>query len=212
MPTIDDLFLRTGRFITEDWYKNLVDVLKGIEAKKGIWYGGYVSSDILPEIDLALNLGIGNLRWLNVFAGYGYFSYSVFAPNIVGGVGVSRCIIGFGEAGYIIYAGSYEEHQPFSQAKGSSEGMPVPFSGKAKKLKVRVHANSLDASTIVIVRKNETDTSLTVTIPSGSTGLFENNTVEVEYAEGDRIDFVIDATSSTSGEMDIAGISVCFEG
>ena len=178
MPTIDDLYLKTGRFITEDWYANLVSVLKDIEAKKGIWYGGYVSSDILPDIDLALNLGSANLRWLNLFAGYGYFSYSVFAPNIGVGVGVSRCIIGFGEAGYIIYAGSYEEHQPFSQAKGSSKGMPVPFSGKAKKLKVYVQSNSLNYSTIVIVRKNETDTSLTVTIPSGSTGLFENNTFQ----------------------------------
>jgi hypothetical protein len=156
----------------------------------------------IATIDSAVVLPVtGTVEWVGTIT-----------ATILAAAGVSRCIIGFGEAGYIIYAGSYEEHQPFSQAKGSSEGMPVPFSGKAKKLKVRVHANSLDASTTVIVRKNETDTPLTVTIPSESTGLFENNTVEVEYAEGDRIDFVIDATSSTSGEMDIAGISVCFEG
>jgi hypothetical protein len=208
MPTIDDLYLKTGRFITEDWYANLVAILKDFEAMKGVWYGGYVLKDILPDVDLALNLGIGNLRWLNLFAGYGYFSYSVSAPNI----GISKCIIGFGEVSYVINYGTTSEHQPFSQAKESSKGMPVPFSGKAKKLKVYVNSNSLNASTTVIVRKNETNTSLTVTIPSGSTGLFENNTIEVEYVEGDRIDFIIDTTSSTSGSIDIAGISICFEG
>ncbi|MEM2260005.1 MAG: hypothetical protein QXY65_02945 [Candidatus Methanomethylicaceae archaeon] len=126
--------------------------------------------------------------------------------------GISKCIIGFGEAGYVISAGDYTSHQPFSNSKGSSYGMPVPFAGTAKKLKVQVVSNNLDADCRVIVAKNESETSLLVTIPSGQSGLFSNNTDTVSFSEGDRIYFIVDTSSATSGSIDIAGVTIAFEG
>lgn len=126
--------------------------------------------------------------------------------------GVSRCIIGFGEAGFIIPAGDYVNHQPFGGGIGSSYGMPVPYTGKAKNLRVMVVSNGLDGDCIVSVARNEESTPLSVTIPAGSTGLFENSSDEVEFLNGERIFFIIDTRQATSGSIDIAGASVLYEG
>jgi hypothetical protein len=117
-------------------------------------------------------------------------------------------IIGFGEAGYVISAGSYEEHQPFSSAKGSSKGMPIPTDLTVKKFMVYINSNSLDGDTIVAIRKNEVEIETSkITIPAGQTGLFSIELSE-DFVEGDRLDFIVDATSSTTGEIDISGMSV----
>jgi len=121
--------------------------------------------------------------------------------------GAGATMIGFGEAGWIIDYGDVQEHQPFSSSKGSSKGMPVPFAGKAKNMLVQIVSNSLDADCYVNLRKNE-ETMATLTIPSGTTGLVTLDNIDIEYALGDRIDFEVDATSATSGSIDIAGISV----
>jgi len=123
------------------------------------------------------------------------------------GAGAGATIIGFGEAGYVIDYGSSDEHQPFSNARGSSKGMPVAFSGKAQAMVVYINGNSLNADCYVYLRKNEENIA-TLTIPAGTTGLISITNINVEYALGDRIDFVIDTTSATSGSIDIAGISV----
>jgi len=120
-------------------------------------------------------------------------------------------IIGFGEAGYVIDYGAYEEHQPFSCRVGSSKGMSVPHAGTAKKMKVYVNSNSLNGTTYVRCRKNEDEGYIQVEIPAGEVGLFENNVDTLDFSVGDRIDFTIDTTASTSGNIDISAISVAYE-
>ncbi|MEM3951832.1 MAG: hypothetical protein QXP74_00245 [Nitrososphaerota archaeon] len=126
--------------------------------------------------------------------------------------GVSRCIIGFGEAGFIVGAGWSVSHQPFSSAIGSSLGIPVPYRGMAMNLKVIVLSNSLDNVCKVSVYKNEEMTNLSVTIPAGETGTFKNDTDIVKFDENDRIYFVIDTSAATSGSIDIPGVTIAYEG
>lgn len=123
----------------------------------------------------------------------------------------SKCIIGFGESGFVIEAGGSVSHQPFSNSIGSGVGIPVPYAGVARNLKVQVFSNSLDAECIVSVYKNEEDTPLKVTIPAGETGLFENNDDTVSFNENDRIYFVINTMYATSGSIDIPGVTVLYE-
>jgi len=49
-----------------------------IVAAPGYWSGGYVYSDIIPEPDLAIKLGLASNRFLESHIGYGYFTYEVF--------------------------------------------------------------------------------------------------------------------------------------
>uniref|UniRef100_A0A7C4RXR3 Uncharacterized protein n=2 Tax=cellular organisms TaxID=131567 RepID=A0A7C4RXR3_FERPE len=124
----------------------------------------------------------------------------------------SKCIIGFGESGFVIEAGRSVSHQPFSNSIGSSVGIPVPYAGTARNLKVQVWTNSLDNDCEVSVAINEEKTELKVIIPPGETGIFENNYVGIVFNENDRIYFIIDTTSATSGSIDIAGVTVLYEG
>ena len=77
MPRYEELYLKTGQVITEDWYANLVDILEQITEGGAITYGGVVKSDLIPETDLMMKLGDAGQRFLSLFAGYGYFSFEV---------------------------------------------------------------------------------------------------------------------------------------
>jgi len=79
LPTYEELRLRTGEPIVEDWYDKLVDALVELRERGAVTYGGYVRSDLIPVVDLALNLGINIYRFLQIHALYGYLSYVVFA-------------------------------------------------------------------------------------------------------------------------------------
>jgi len=74
MPSFEDLILRVGDVITQDWYERLVDHLNKIAFQGAVDYYGYVRSDLIPIADLALNLGTKSKRFLNVFAAYGYMA------------------------------------------------------------------------------------------------------------------------------------------
>lgn len=78
MPDIEELRLRTGQLVTEDWYDLLVDYLEELGYGGVITAYGYVMKDLIPALDLCIKLGIPIRRFLEVHAGYGYFSSAVW--------------------------------------------------------------------------------------------------------------------------------------
>jgi len=78
MPDIEELRLRTGQLVTEDWYDLLVDYLEELGYGGVITTYGYVMKDLVPLLDLCIKLGIPIRRFLEVHAGYGYFSSAVW--------------------------------------------------------------------------------------------------------------------------------------
>lgn len=78
MPRYEELRLRTGEPILEEWFDTLIDVLENITERGAVSYGGYVHADLVPDKDLLLNLGTPTSRFKELHAGYGYFSYNVW--------------------------------------------------------------------------------------------------------------------------------------
>jgi hypothetical protein len=81
MPDIEELRLRTGQLVTEDWYDLLVDYLEELGYGGVITTYGYVMKDLIPALDLCIKLGIPIRRFLEVHAGYGYFSSAVWVDG-----------------------------------------------------------------------------------------------------------------------------------
>jgi hypothetical protein len=184
-----------------------------------------ITVDIHPGQTGLIDLDISNLpgSLLNEgdrldFTAYNYASSGSIAitgitvelvpqDNVIYPIG----IIGFGEAGYVIDYGTIDQHQPFSNARGSSKGLSLPINGVAKKLKVYVNSNSLDGTTYIRCRKNEGEAYIEVQISPGGVGLFENNIDTLHFIAGDRIDFTVETLNSTTGSIDIVAITVAFE-
>jgi len=82
MPTIEELRLRSGQVITEDWYDKLCSVLSEMYYDGAVDMYGYAHKDIVPDWDLVRMLGSGKLRWKEVHCGYSYASYSIFGKDI----------------------------------------------------------------------------------------------------------------------------------
>jgi len=85
MPHLQHLIPEAGKIIRRDWGKQVVERLE--EAHRT--YLGYmptrVLTDFVPEPDLALKLGLEKFKWHWVYAGYGYFIYSVHTPLVATG-------------------------------------------------------------------------------------------------------------------------------
>jgi len=81
MPTIDDLRLRRGQVVDEDFFTNLADILDAGLIKGAIDMYGYMHKDVVPDADLRYRLGSGNKRLREINVGYGYFSYSLTVQN-----------------------------------------------------------------------------------------------------------------------------------
>ena len=60
------------------------------------------------------------------------------------------------------------------------------FAGTFKKLKLRVRINQLVADTTISLRVNGVDTGMSITVPAGVTGIFDNTT-EVSVAVNDLV-------------------------
>lgn len=74
MPCLEELRLGTGQLITEDWIDDLIDYLCELGYGGVVSVYGYVMKDLVPYVDLALNVGIPLKRFLEVHAGYVYAS------------------------------------------------------------------------------------------------------------------------------------------
>jgi len=79
MPRYEDLLLRAGEPSIEAWYDRLVSHLTDIAERGAVTYGGYILRDLIPQIDLMLNLGMRTLRLLRVHTLYAYIGYAPFS-------------------------------------------------------------------------------------------------------------------------------------
>ncbi len=77
MPYLDHLKVKPLSVIRSSTWNELVGVVEDIGYEGGVDVYGYAHKDIIPERDLALNLGLNIKRFLKVNCGYGDFSYSV---------------------------------------------------------------------------------------------------------------------------------------
>jgi len=77
MPMFEHLKVKTGQVIRSSWANELVDSIQMVSEKGAVDYYGYVHKDLIPDKDLALNLGLENLRFKEIHAGYGNFTYEL---------------------------------------------------------------------------------------------------------------------------------------
>lgn len=123
---------------------------------------------------------------------------------------VTNYIIGIAKAGYVFAGGTNTSLMPWSGDQGSSVGFSLPVPAVAKRLQVQVLSNTLSGAAQLVLRKNETDTTMLVSIPAGGTGLYVT-TGSVFYALTDRLDFRLQTAGLAIESIDIPGIAVVLE-
>ena len=85
MPTLEELILRTGDVISEDWFLNHYNIHKTMDE---LLFGvtciiryGYVYSSLIPYAPSIVDVGSAYKPFRNVFADFGYFNENVFVQN-----------------------------------------------------------------------------------------------------------------------------------
>jgi len=81
MPTLEELYLKTGEPITEDWYELHYNLHKAQIYESAVDFYGYVHKHLQPDADLLWNLGFEHARFREVHGGYGYFTYSLLVAG-----------------------------------------------------------------------------------------------------------------------------------
>jgi hypothetical protein len=82
--------------------------------------------------------------------------------------------------------------------------------GTLSQLYVKVTANTINATSTIIVRKNAADTGLSLTVGANATGAFENTIDTISVAAGDKLNYQTTPGAAT-GTMSISVLSVLFE-
>jgi len=77
VPTIDDLRLKRGQIVDEDFFTNLADILESGLVKGAVDMYGYMHKDIIPDADLRYRLASDNKRLKEIHVGDGFFTYSL---------------------------------------------------------------------------------------------------------------------------------------
>ncbi|MHC1628301.1 MAG: hypothetical protein ACXQTI_05690, partial [Candidatus Nezhaarchaeales archaeon] len=84
-PALEDLYLKTGEPITEDWFEYHYNVHKTIDellfGVTSVISYGYVRRHIIPYQDAILDIGKPSLRFNRIFAMTGYFDDNVFVQG-----------------------------------------------------------------------------------------------------------------------------------
>ncbi|KPV62500.1 MAG: hypothetical protein AOA66_1317 [Candidatus Bathyarchaeota archaeon BA2] len=81
MPSLEEVKLKVGQVITEDWFTNLYEVLKETREQSAVTYEGHIRRDLLPEEDLKVILGDPTLRIKEVHVGTGYATYEFYVAD-----------------------------------------------------------------------------------------------------------------------------------
>ena len=85
MPTLEDLILRSGDVITEEWYLNHYNIHKTLDellfGVTSVIRYGYVYSSLIPYAPSIVDVGSAYRPFKNVFADLGYFNENVFVQN-----------------------------------------------------------------------------------------------------------------------------------
>lgn len=126
------------------------------------------------------------------------------------GPAASRDILGVAKAGWVFTGGTDISIQPFTGDTGSSQGFALPLAGIVTKMQIQVISNSLSGASTLTLRKNETDTALSISIAAGQTGLL-TATGSIPYTAGDRLDFHLVTGGLAVESIDIVSISVVYE-
>jgi hypothetical protein len=77
--------------------------------------------------------------------------------------------------------------------------------GDVRNMAVRIYTNNLDGEAIFKLRINGRDTKLSVTVPAGNTGFFQNKKEEVKISPSDLIDWKV-TTRGTKGSITVCAI------
>jgi len=96
-----------------------------------------------------------------------------------------------------------------NQITESEVSRVVPATGIYRAFHLNILANDVDDASVFTLRKNASDTLIVITVPASSTGIFTSGTTEVEFNEGDAIDWSFSSGSATGGEME--DVSISFE-
>jgi hypothetical protein len=88
-------------------------------------------------------------------------------------------------------------------------GIQVPFAGVAKDFQAYVWENTFDGVTYIMLRRNHGEAYIQMEVPVGKTGLV-STTDTLEFDEGDRLDFVVDTSRSTTGDFGCEYITVSY--
>jgi hypothetical protein len=93
-------------------------------------------------------------------------------------------------------------------ANEPSVAIPYP-AGTFSNLYLRVTASTTVNPIIFTVRKNGADTAMTITIPAGATGVFEDTTHSFSINAGDKVNYK--TAASTTGTISISVMSIIFD-
>lgn len=154
--------------------------------------GGPVFSDVNDNINVVGD-GIGITITGNP-------ATHTLTASLIGG-GATASIVGLTGLYSINLASGITWSALFQSQVGSSlqasSNTVVPLSGTFSNLFVLVTANNAANINTLTVNKNNVNTSIQVTIPAGTTGVFSDTTHSVAFAQGDLIQF--EASQSSAG-------------
>ena len=94
------------------------------------------------------------------------------------------------------------------QITESNASRVVPATGIYRAFHINILANDFDDAAVFTLRKNSQDTLVVITVPAATSGIFTSGTTEVEFAEGDTINWSF-SSGATTGELE--DVSVSFE-
>jgi hypothetical protein len=149
------------------------------------------------------------LDWHVVKGGIGDIKISLIQMKAVGNN--SMCInsrpfgtdISFGTTQYRTVFGNL-----FAQtAAEAPAACPILNEQTAKNLYVKVTANTLDGNTVVTLRKNNADTTLSITISAGDIGNYHNTSDLISFSSTDTIDYQV-VSGGSMGAITLRMIAV----
>jgi hypothetical protein len=114
---------------------------------------------------------------------------------------------------YVAIAGALRNGTTSTRTTESNAEIPVRFAGTFKNLFVLVGVNTTLVTTTITVRKSAADTAITVSYTSGQTGIKEDNTNSVSYANTDEICYKVAVANDVSGTttISISNFAIQFE-
>lgn len=117
-------------------------------------------------------------------------------------------IIGVAMSGFVLEAGTVTQVQPFTGQVGASRGLTLPVRMKFKRLVIDVLDNTLDGEAAILARHNESSIIASITVPAGETGVFATEISDYTVPADHRVEFLVNLTDATSGDIDIVTIAL----
>ena len=177
---------RLQLYSMDDNYPHVVSTFRELHIEAEVGWGVTFNSQInMPAAETVDGVDV---------SGYQHFSLQWHGNNVAQANGLIRFVTCAG----LTTVEAYGEYKIVRACYG-------------KRVYICIGANTLDAATLVTVRKNGVDqVALRITIGAGATGWF-SDTGSVSFALSDRIAIEVDTQASAAGSIWIEGVSVGFE-